>query len=81
MKISLSEPQSALGLVFADCIEIHQSGLHRIYQSDFSIDYLVMSLHHEKAVIHIGIGVIRRIMYLIMFTILFKLYKHIVNPI
>ena len=82
MKISLSEPQSALGLVFADCIELIQYGLERIYQSDFSIDYLVMSLHHDnKAMIHVGSGVIRRITYVIMLTILLKLYKHIVNPI
>ena len=41
-----------------------------------------MSLHHDnKAVIHVGSGVIRRITYVIMLTILLKLYKHIVNPI
>ena len=38
------EPQSALSLVFADCIELLHLWLQRIYQSDFSIDHLVMSM-------------------------------------
>ena len=39
-----SEPQSAPGLVFADSIELLHLWLQRIYQSDFSVDCLVMSM-------------------------------------
>ena len=39
IRSSWSEPQSALGLVFVDCIEL----LH-LNQYDFGIDHLVMSM-------------------------------------
>ena len=39
-----SEPPSAPGLVFADCIVLLHLWLQRINQSDFSIDHLLMSL-------------------------------------
>ena len=39
-----SEPQSALGLVFADCIEFSIFGYKEYNQSDFGIDRLVMSI-------------------------------------
>ena len=38
------EPQSALSPVFADCIELLHLWLQRIYQSDFGIDHLVISM-------------------------------------
>ena len=44
IKSSWSEPQSAPGLVFADCIELLHFWLQRYNQSDFSIDHLVMSV-------------------------------------
>ena len=43
IRSSWSEPQSASGLVFADCIELLHLWLQRIYQSDFGVDDLVMS--------------------------------------
>ena len=39
-----SEPSSASGLVFADCIVLLHLWLQRINQSDFSIDHLLMSM-------------------------------------
>ena len=42
---SWSEPQSAPSLVFADCIERLHLHLQRIYQFDFGIDHLVMSIY------------------------------------
>ena len=45
IRSSWSEPQSAPGLVFADCIELLHLWLQRIYnQSDFSVEYLLMSM-------------------------------------
>ena len=44
IRSSRSEPQSAPSLVFADCIEFLHLSLQRIYQFDFSIDHLVMSM-------------------------------------
>ena len=42
---SWSKPQSAPGLVFADCLELFHLWLQREYnQSDFGIDHLVMSM-------------------------------------
>ena len=41
---SLSESQSAPGLVFAYCIELLYLWLQTCNQSDFSVDYLVMSM-------------------------------------
>ena len=41
---SLSEPQSAPGLNFADYIDFLHLWLQRIYQSDFGIEHLVMSM-------------------------------------
>ena len=37
-------PQSAPGLVFADCIELLQLGCKEHNQCDFGIDYLVISM-------------------------------------
>ena len=46
IRSSLSEPESASSLVFADCIELLHLCLQRIYnQSDFGIDHLVMSMY------------------------------------
>ena len=39
-----SEPQLALGLVFADCIKLLCFGCKEYNESDFSIDHLVMSM-------------------------------------
>ena len=39
-----SEPQSAPGLVFADCIKLLHLGCKEYNQSDFHIDHLVMSM-------------------------------------
>ena len=39
-----SEPQSAPGLVFADCIKLLCFGCKEYNESDFSIDHLVMSI-------------------------------------
>ena len=39
-----SEPQSAPGFVFADCIELLHLWLKEYNQSDFGIDHLVMSI-------------------------------------
>ena len=39
---SWSEPQSAPGLVFADCIELLHLWLQRYKQSDFGVGHLVM---------------------------------------
>ena len=44
IRSSWSEPQSFPCLVFADCIELLHLWLQRIYQSDFGVDHLVMSL-------------------------------------
>ena len=44
IRSSFSEPQSAPGLVFADCIELLHLWLQRINQSDFGADHLVMSM-------------------------------------
>ena len=44
IRSSCSEPQSAPGLGFADCIELLHHWLQRINQSDFGIDHLVMSM-------------------------------------
>ena len=43
IKSSWSEPQSTLGLVFADYIEFLHLRLQRIYHLYFDIDHLVMS--------------------------------------
>ena len=40
-----SEPQSAPGLVFADCIEFSTFGCKDYNLSDFGIDYLMMSMY------------------------------------
>ena len=40
-----SEPQSAPGLVSADCIELLHLQLQKCNQSDFGIDHLVMSMY------------------------------------
>ena len=40
----LSEPQSAPSLVFANCIELLYLQCKEYNQSDFGIDYLVMSM-------------------------------------
>ena len=42
---SWSEPQSASGLVFADCIELLHLGCKEYNQSDFDVDHLVMSMY------------------------------------
>ena len=39
-----SEPQSAPGLVFADCIECLHLWLQIYNQSDFSVDHLAMAM-------------------------------------
>ena len=44
IRSSWSEPQSAPGLVFPDCIELFHLWLQRIYQSDISIAHQVMSM-------------------------------------
>ena len=44
IRSSCSEPQSALNLVFADCIELLHLWLQKYNQSDFGIDHLVMSM-------------------------------------
>ena len=44
IRSSWSEPQSAPGLVFADCIEILHLWLQKCNQSDFGVDHLVMSM-------------------------------------
>ena len=44
IRSSWSEPQSAPGLVFADCIELLHLGCKEYNQSDFSVDHLVMSM-------------------------------------
>ena len=45
IRSSLSEPQSAPGLVFADCIELLHFGCKKYNQSDFGVDLLVMSMY------------------------------------
>ena len=40
-----SEPQSAPGLIFADCIELFHFCFKEYKQSEISIDHLVMSLY------------------------------------
>ena len=44
IRSSLSKPQSAPGLVFVDCIELLHLWLQRLYQMDFSVEHLVMSM-------------------------------------
>ena len=44
IRSSWSEPQSAPGLVFADCIELLHLWLQRYNQSDFGVDHLVLSM-------------------------------------
>ena len=44
IRSSWSEPQSGPGLVFVDCIKILHLWLQDYNQSDFGIDYLVMSI-------------------------------------
>ena len=44
IRSSWSEPQSAPSLVFADCIGLLHLCCKEYYQSDFGIDYLVMSM-------------------------------------
>ena len=44
IRSSWSEPQSAPSLVFADCMSFSIFGCKEYYQSDFSIDHLVMSM-------------------------------------
>ena len=44
VKSSLSEPQSAPGLIFSDSIDIPHLWLQKCNQSDFCIDHLVMSM-------------------------------------
>ena len=44
IRSSWSEPQSALGLVFADCICFSIFGCKEYNQSNFSVDHLVMSM-------------------------------------
>ena len=44
IRSSRSEPQSALSLVFADCVELLHFGCNEYNQSDFGIDHLVMSI-------------------------------------
>ena len=44
IRSSWSEPQSAPGLVFADCIELLHFGCKEYNQSDFGVDRLVMSM-------------------------------------
>ena len=44
IRSSWSEPQSAPGLVFAVCIELLHLWLQIIYQSDFGVAHLVMSM-------------------------------------
>ena len=44
IRSSWSEPQSAPGLVFADCIEPLHLSYKEYNQSDFSVDHLVMSM-------------------------------------
>ena len=41
---SWCEPQSAPGLVFADCVELLHLGCKEYNQSDFGVDHLVMSI-------------------------------------
>ena len=43
-KGSGSEPQSAQGLVFADCVELLHFDCKEFSQSDFDIDHLVISI-------------------------------------
>ena len=42
---SWSEPQTAPGLFFANCIELLHFGWKEYNQSDFSVDHLVMSMY------------------------------------
>ena len=44
IRSSWSEPQSAPGLVFADCIELLHLGCKEYSQSDFGVNHLVMSM-------------------------------------
>ena len=44
IRSSGSEPQSAPGLVFPDCVEPLHLWLQKYYQSDFDIDRLVISM-------------------------------------
>ena len=44
IRSSWSEPQSAPGLVFADCIELLHLGCKEYNQSNFGVDHLVMSM-------------------------------------
>ena len=44
IRSSWSEPQSASGLIFADCIELLHLWLQRMNQSDFGVENLVMSM-------------------------------------
>ena len=51
IRSSRSEPQSAPGLVFADCIELLHLWLQRYNQSDFRVDHLVMSICKSSLVL------------------------------
>ena len=42
IRSSWSEPQSAPGLVFADCIEVYRIGCKNHNRSDFGLDHLVV---------------------------------------
>ena len=44
IRSSWSKPQSAPGLVFAECIELLHLWLQRSNQSDFGVDHLMMSM-------------------------------------
>ena len=44
IRSSWSEPQSAPGLVFADCMELLHLGCKECNQSDFSIESLAMPM-------------------------------------
>ena len=47
---SWSGPQSAPGIIFADCIELLPSPTAEYNQSDFAIDHLVMSMSMCKVI-------------------------------
>ena len=53
IRSSSSEPQSASGLVFADCIELLHLHCKEYNQYEFGIDHLMMSLCR---VISCGVG-------------------------
>ena len=44
ISVHVSEPQSALGLAFADCIELLHLGYKEYNQSAFNIDHLMTSM-------------------------------------